>query len=159
MAFPLFVLAMGIVAALGNSVMNIVYATALVEIALLHSARACRGRTAAGGWLCRGRAPFRQRFQVSRVPPLSHALPSLAVQVSLNLGWALLNAAGLSFIGLGIQAPTAEWGIMVADGANFVVSGQWWMALFPGLAIMTTALCFNFLGDGLRDLLDPKRRT
>jgi peptide/nickel transport system permease protein len=81
------------------------------------------------------------------------------VQASLNLGWAVLNAAGLSFIGLGVRAPTPEWGIMVADGAQFIVSGQWWIALFPGLALMATVFCFNLLGDGLRDVVDPRSRT
>jgi peptide/nickel transport system permease protein len=79
--------------------------------------------------------------------------------VSLNLGWAVLNAAGLSFIGLGVRPPTPEWGIMVAEGATFIVSGEWWLALFPGAALMLAVFCFNLLGDGLRDLVDPRRRT
>ena len=86
-------------------------------------------------------------------------LPPLAIQVSLNLGWAILNAAGLSFLGLGVQPPTPEWGIMVADGAGLIISGAWWVSVFPGLALMLTVLCFNLLGDGLRDLADPRRRT
>jgi peptide/nickel transport system permease protein len=160
MAFPLFVLAMGIVAALGNTVSNIVYATAVVNLPFyVRLARAEVARLREAG--------FVEAAQIGGNRPLSvllrhlypNTLPPLVVQVSLNLGWALLNAAGLSFIGLGIRPPTAEWGIMVADGANFVVSGQWWIALFPGLAIMFTALCFNFLGDGMRDILDPRRRT
>ena len=69
------------------------------------------------------------------------------------------NAAGLSFIGLGVRPPTAEWGIMVAEGAGFMVSGEWWIALFPGLALMVAVFCFNLLGDGLRDIVDPQRRT
>ena len=73
--------------------------------------------------------------------------------------WAVLNAAGLSFIGLGVRPPTAEWGIMVAEGAQFIISGEWWVALFPGLALMLAVFCFNLLGDGLRDLIDPRRRT
>jgi len=69
------------------------------------------------------------------------------VQLSLNMGWAILNAAGLSFIGLGVRPPVPEWGIMVADGAAFMVSGEWWVALFPGLALMLAVFCFNLLGD------------
>ena len=72
---------------------------------------------------------------------------------------AILNAAGLSFIGLGVRPPTAEWGIMVAEGASLMVSGEWWIALFPGLALMIAVFCFNLLGDGLRDIVDPQRRT
>ena len=71
----------------------------------------------------------------------------------------MLNAAGLSFLGLGVRAPTAEWGIMVAEGAQFIVSGRWWLALFPGLALMGAVFCFNLLGDGLRDVVDPGSRT
>ena len=86
-------------------------------------------------------------------------LPPMMVQVSLNMGWAILNAAGLSFIGLGVRPPDAEWGIMVAEGANYIISGEWWLAIFPGLALMLAVFCFNLLGDGLRDLVDPQRRT
>ena len=69
------------------------------------------------------------------------------------------NAAGLSFIGLGVRPPTAEWGIMVAEGSAFMVSGEWWIAFFPGAALMVAVFCFNLLGDGLRDIVDPQRRT
>jgi peptide/nickel transport system permease protein len=79
--------------------------------------------------------------------------------MSLTMGYAILNAAGLSFIGLGVRPPTAEWGIMVAEGAAFMVSGEWWIAFFPGAALMTAVFCFNLLGDGLRDIVDPQRRT
>jgi peptide/nickel transport system permease protein len=160
MAFPLFVLAMGIVAALGNTVMNIVYATAVVNLPFyIRLARAEVARLREAGFVEAARLAGNPPRRILAVHLYPNALPSLVVQVSLNLGWALLNAAGLSFIGLGVQAPTPEWGIMVADGANFVVSGQWWMAAFPGLVLMLAALTFNFLGDGLRDLLDPRRRT
>jgi peptide/nickel transport system permease protein len=160
MAFPLFVLAMGIVAALGNTVMNIVYATAVVNLPFyIRLARAEIARLREAGFVEAARLSGNPPRRILALHLYPNALPSLVVQVSLNLGWALLNAAGLSFIGLGVQAPTPEWGIMVADGANFVVSGQWWMAAFPGLVLMLAALTFNFLGDGLRDLLDPRRRT
>ena len=86
-------------------------------------------------------------------------LPPMMVQISLNMGWAILNAAGLSFIGLGVQAPTPEWGIMVAEGATYIISGEWWVALFPGAVLMLAVFCFNLLGDGLRDIIDPRRRT
>jgi ABC-type microcin C transport system permease subunit YejE len=90
---------------------------------------------------------------------LPNILPLMMVQVSLTLGYAILNAAGLSFIGLGVRPPTAEWGIMVADGASFIVSGEWWVAFFPGLVLMAAVFCFNLMGDGLRDMVDPQRRT
>ncbi len=69
--------------------------------------------------------------------------------MSLTMGYAILNAAGLSFIGLGVRPPTPEWGIMVAEGAAFMVSGEWWNAFFPGAALMVAVFCFNLLGDGL----------
>jgi peptide/nickel transport system permease protein len=90
---------------------------------------------------------------------LPNVLPGMAVQMSLNLGWAILNAAGLSFIGLGVKPPTPEWGIMVAEGARFISTGRWWLVAFPGLALMFAVVCFNLLGDGLRDVLDPRQRT
>src|SRR3546814_7543136 len=68
---------------------------------------------------------------------LPNILPILMVQCSLTMGYAILNAAGLSFIGLGIAPPTPEWGILVAEGATYMISGEWWVALFPGLALMT----------------------
>jgi peptide/nickel transport system permease protein len=90
---------------------------------------------------------------------LPNILPIMMVQMSLTMGYAILNAAGLSFIGLGVRPPTPEWGIMVAEGAGFIVSGEWWIALFPGLALMLAVFCFNLIGDGLRDIVDPQRRT
>ena len=72
---------------------------------------------------------------------------------------AILTAAGLSFIGLGVKPPTPEWGIMVAEGARFISTGRWWLVAFPGLALMMAVLCFNLLGDGMRDILDPRMRT
>ena len=86
-------------------------------------------------------------------------MPIMMVQVSLTMGYAILNAAGLSFIGLGVKPPTPEWGIMVAEGATNIISGEWWVAFFPGAALMVAVFCFNLLGDGLRDLVDPQRRT
>ena len=90
---------------------------------------------------------------------LPNILPIMIVQMSLTMGYAILNAAGLSFIGLGVRPPTPEWGILVAEGSGFMVSGEWWIAFFPGLALMIAVFCFNLLGDGLRDIADPQRRT
>ena len=161
MAFPLFVLAMGIVAALGNTVANIVYATAIINLPIYARAGARRGQRPARRRLCRGGAAVRQRQAAHHADRSScrTILPLMMVQVSLTLGYAILNAAGLSFIGLGVRPPTAEWGIMVAEGASFIVSGEWWVALFPGLVLMAAVFCFNLMGDGLRDIVDPRRRT
>jgi len=160
MAFPLFVLAMGIVAAMGNTVENIIYATAIINLPFY--ARVSRAEVRIrrnAGFAQAARLSGNTDVQVLAFHIFPNALPPMMVQISLNMGWAILNAAGLSFIGLGVRPPTAEWGIMVAEGANFVVSGEWWLAFFPGLALMTAVFAFNLLGDGLRDIFDPRQRT
>ena len=160
MAFPLFVLAMGIVAALGNTVENIVYATAIINVPFY--ARLVRAEVnirREAGFALAARLSGNGHIRTLAFHIFPNALPPMMVQVSLNLGWAILNAAGLSFIGLGVRPPTAEWGIMVAEGANFIVSGEWWLAIFPGLCLMLTVFTFNLMGDGLRDIVDPRRRT
>jgi peptide/nickel transport system permease protein len=160
MAFPLFVLAMGIVAALGNTVENIVYATAIINLPFY--ARVARAETNIrrnAGFVEAARLSGNSHTRLLATQIFPNVLPPMMVQVSLNMGWAILNAAGLSFIGLGVRPPTPEWGIMVAEGANYIVSGEWWVALFPGAVLMMAVFCFNLLGDGLRDLVDPQRRT
>jgi peptide/nickel transport system permease protein len=160
MAFPLFVLAMGIVAALGNSVQNIVIATAIVNFPLYaRIARAEANVRREAGFVQAARLCGNSEMRILLTQVLPNVMPIMIVQMSLTMGYAILNAAGLSFIGLGVRPPTAEWGIMVAEGAAFMVSGEWWIAFFPGLALMTAVFCFNLLGDGLRDILDPQRRT
>lgn len=89
---------------------------------------------------------------------LPNCFPPLVVQATLAMGFAILTVAALSFIGLGIQPPQSEWGAMTAEGAGNIVSGEWWLFLFPGLAIMLTVLAFNLIGDTLRDVLDPRMR-
>jgi peptide/nickel transport system permease protein len=78
------------------------------------------------------------------------------VQISLDVGGVILTAAALSFLGLGAQDPTPDWGLMVSQGQSYFTT-HWWLVTFPGLAILLTAVAFNLLGDGLRDVLDPKR--
>ena len=160
MAFPLFVLAMGIVAALGNSVANIVYATAIINLPFyIRVARAEANIRRNAGFVEAARLTGNSDWRILSHHIFPNILPPAMVQVSLNMGWAILNAAGLSFIGLGVRPPIPEWGIMVAEGATYIVSGEWWVALFPGLVLMLAVFCFNLLGDGLRDMIDPRRRT
>lgn len=160
MAFPLFVLAMGIVAALGNTVINIVIATAIINYPLY--ARLARSEANVrrdAGFVHAARLSGNSEVRIVLMHILPNILPIMMVQVSLTMGYAILNAAGLSFIGLGVRPPTPEWGIMVAEGATFIVSGEWWIAFFPGVTLMLAVFCFNLLGDGLRDIVDPQRRT
>ena len=160
MAFPLFVLAMSIVAALGNSVVNIIIATIVInlpfygrfaksEVSILKNAAYVEAARMGGNGA----------FRILSVHIVPNILPAMMVQASLNMGWAILNAAGLSFIGLGVRPPEAEWGIMVSEGAAYIFSGEWWTFFFPGMALVVAVFCFNLLGDGLRDLIDPRRRT
>ncbi len=160
MAFPLFVLAMGIVAALGNTVTNIVIATAIINFPLYaRVARAEANVRREAGFVQAARLSGNGEARIVLLHVLPNIMPIMVVQMSLTMGYAILNAAGLSFIGLGVRPPQPEWGIMVAEGAAFIVSGEWWIALFPGLALMLAVFCFNLLGDGVRDLVDPQRRT
>lgn len=159
LAFPLFVLAMGIVAVMGNSLINVVYATAIINIPFyIRISRAevslQRDRQYVQAALLSGNSHFRTLlFHI-----LPNCLPNLIVQISINMGWAILNAAGLSFIGLGVRPPVAEWGILVAEGADYIISGQWWLVLFPGVVLMLAVFTFNLVGDTLRDLADPQKR-
>ncbi len=160
MAFPLFILAMGIVAALGNTIPNIVLATAIINFPLY--ARVARAETLTrreAGFVDAARLSGHRDGALLLTQVLPNIMPIMVVQMSLTMGYAILNAAGLSFIGLGVRPPTAEWGIMVAEGASLIVSGEWWIALFPGATLMLAVFCFNLLGDGLRDIVDPRRRT
>jgi peptide/nickel transport system permease protein len=159
MTFPLFVIAMAIVAALGNSVQSIVLASGIVNLPFfVRLARSEIGVLRTQQFVEAARAGGNSNLQILFGFMIPNALPTLVVQVSTGLGWAVLNAASLSFIGLGITPPTAEWGIMVAEGAANILSGNWWLAIFPGAALTLTVLCFNLLGDGLRDVFDVRTR-
>jgi len=160
MAFPLFVLAMGIVAALGNTVSNIILATAIINLPFyIRVSRAEVNVRRNAGYVEAARLAGNSDLRTLAMHVFPNVLPPMMVQISLNMGWAILNAAGLSFIGLGVRPPDAEWGIMVAEGATYIISGEWWVALFPGAILMLAVFCFNLLGDGLRDMMDPRMRT
>lgn len=159
MTFPLFVVAMAMVAALGNSVQSIVLASAVVNLPFfVRLARSEIGVLRSQQFVEAARAGGNNEWQILFGFMIPNAMPTLTVQVSTGLGWAVLNAASLSFIGLGIRPPTAEWGIMVAEGAANILSGFWWLAIFPAMALTLTVLCFNLLGDGLRDVIDVRTR-
>lgn len=160
MAFPLFILAMGLVAALGNTVENIIYATAVINLPLY--TRVVRAEILVrrdAGYVEAAKLAGNGHLRIMAAHLFPNVLPVMMVHISLNMGWAILNAAGLSFIGLGVRPPTPEWGIMVAEGATYIISGEWWLAIFPGAVLMLAVFCFNLLGDGLRDLIDPRMRT
>jgi peptide/nickel transport system permease protein len=160
MAFPLFVLAMGIVVALGNSVANIIIATMIINLPFYcRFARAEVNVRRDLGYVEAARMGGNGSLRVLLNHIIPNILPPMMVQASLNMGWAILNAAGLSFIGLGVRPPTPVWGIMVSEGASYIISGEWWAFMFPGAALVLAVFSFNMLGDGLRDLLDPRKRV
>jgi peptide/nickel transport system permease protein len=159
MAFPPFILAMGTAAALGAGVANIIYVVALIQapiyVRLIRAeVMSARERPYAEAARCMGNSGPVIIF----AHLLPNCMPPLLVQIALNLSWAILNAAGLSFIGLGVRPPTPEWGGMINEGMEFMMAGKWWMAFFPGAAIFVTILAFNLLADGLRDVFDPRLR-
>ena len=135
-------------------------ATAIINFPLyVRVARAEAGIRREAGFVQAARLSGNSDWRLLLTQIVPNIMPIMAVQISLTMGYAILNAAGLSFIGLGVRPPTPEWGIMVGEGAAFIVSGEWWIAFFPGLALMLAVFCFNLLGDGVRDLVDPQRRT
>jgi peptide/nickel transport system permease protein len=159
MAFPAFILAMAITAALGNSVGNVLIAIALTQIP--NYLRLIRGeifRIREMEYADAARVVGNPAWRIMFVHLLPNALPPIIVQATLAMGYALLTMAALSFIGLGIQPPQSEWGSMTAEGAQYIVTGEWWLFLFPGLAIVLMVLSFNLIGDSLRDFLDPRMR-
>jgi peptide/nickel transport system permease protein len=159
MAFPAFVLAMGITAAMGNSTGVVAIAISITQIpAYLRLIRGEMLRVREMEYADAARTVGNPPWRIVLVHLLPNCLPPLIVQATLAMGFALLTMASLSFIGLGIQPPQSEWGVMTAEGASQIVTGEWWLFLFPGLAIMITVLAFNLVGDGLRDFLDPRMR-
>lgn len=159
MAFPAFILAMGITAALGNATSNVVLAIAITHVPIytrLIRSEMLRVREMEYAEAARSAGNRQRRIIFYHLLP--NCFPPVIVQATLAMGFAILTVAALSFIGLGIQPPQSEWGSMTAEGAGYIVSGEWWLFLFPGLAIMVTVLVFNLVGDTLRDLLDPRMR-
>ena len=157
LCFPPIILAMAIAAALGIGVTNTLIAMLVVwwpKFARLARSLVIvqRSQEYVEAAAVVGYGPGRILFRHI----LPNALGPLIVLVTLDVGQAILTFSGLSFLGLGVIPPTPEWGAMVSEGRELIQ--QWWVATFPGLAILTVVIGFNFLGDGVRDWLDPKTR-
>ena len=158
MAFPSLILAMAIAAALRPTLENVIIAISLA--AWPAYARLARSVTLAlreETFVEAARASGATSGRILRRHVLPGVLSPVVIQVSLSMGGIILTAAGLGFIGLGAQPPTPEWGVMIAEGRNFITQ-QWWVSTFPGIAIALVVLGFNLLGDGIRDILDPRLR-
>ena len=160
LAFPALILAIGILAVLGPSVGNVITVIAVVSIPQI--ARVTRSAV-----LTQKEEEYVQAARVIGLPAyvrlfkhvLLNCLAPITVQATLLVAWAILTETALSFLGLGVRPPTPTWGTILFEGKDYILLNMWWMSLFPGIAIMLTMLGLNFLGDGLRDALDPKVRT
>ncbi len=159
MSFPSLILAMVIAAALGPGIRSAIYAVGFVQIPIYaRIARASTLYVKEQIFVTASISLGAKSHRVIFIHILPNILSPIIVQATLGLGSAILTVSGLSFLGLGAQPPVPEWGQMIAEGRAFIVSGEWWVATFPGLAIMLTVMSFNFVGDGLRDILDPRLR-
>ena len=158
MAFPALILAMAVVVALGPGLFNTILAMAFVWWATY--ARLVRGTALQVKnelYIEAARAIGASDLRIIFRYILPEAIIPALIQATLDLGGTILTAAGLGFLGLGVQPPIPEWGEMVSEGRNYIAQ-QWWVSTFPGLMIMLATLGFNLLGDGIRDIMDVRKR-
>jgi len=156
LAFPKLILALALVAVLGPGMENAVLAIALTSWPPY--ARVARAETLTvrnSDYIAAVRLQGAGAIRVIWGHVMPMCLPSVIIRVTLDMAGVILTAAGLGFLGLGVQPPLPEWGLMISSGRKFLFE-QWWVATMPGLAIFIVSLGFNLLGDGLRDVLDPK---
>ena len=159
LAFPPLLLAMAIVSGLGPSLVNASVAIGISYIP--HFARMARSRAInirSMEYIQAAVAVGAPRVRIL----LSHVLPNcltpIIIQATVYTGYGILWVAGMSFIGLGAKLPTPEWGLMIAEGRQYIISGEWWVTIFPGLFIMLGVTGFTLIGDGLQEVLNPKLR-
>jgi peptide/nickel transport system permease protein len=154
LSFPAFILALAITAMLGNEIKWVIVSLGIAYVP--YFIRLTRGEVLkirdsdfADAARTVGNSPWR----VATRHIFPNSITGAFVLATLVLGWSILDAAALGFLGIGIKAPTTEWGTMVADGSANIVTGQWWTWFFPGMTILIVVLAFNWIGDGLRNLL------
>jgi peptide/nickel transport system permease protein len=158
-AFPAVLLAIAILAIRGPGTSNTIIAIAVVYVPIF--ARVTRASVLGVReevYVRASRSVGASDLRLITRHVLPNAAPPIIVQTSISLAFAVLAEAALSFLGLGTQPPSPSWGLMLAEGRGYI-DIAWWLAFFPGMAIVITVLCFNLLGDGLRDVLDPRQRT
>lgn len=156
--FPSIILALAVVAAAGPSVLNVVLVIGILDSPIF--ARVVRSEVLAyrsSTMVEAAKAAGNPTWRIVLVHLLPNTMSGAMAQSAVRAAWAVRIAAALAFLGIGIQVPTPEWGVMIRQGAEFMVTGQWWVALFPGLALMAMMLGLNMLGDGAQDLLNPRR--
>lgn len=158
-ALPSILLAIVIVSVLGRGLSK-----AMIAIGITYApqiARVVRSETIVvkgSEYIEAAKAIGLSRLRTIRVHVLPNVLSVIIVYTTLSIGSAILDAAALGFLGLGAQPPTPEWGAMLANSNHYITGGYWWLATFPGIAILVSVLGFNLLGDGLRDAIDPRLR-
>jgi peptide/nickel transport system permease protein len=156
--FPSIILALTIVAATGQSITNVIIVIGLLDAPIF--ARVVRAEILAlrGGLLIESaRAIGNSTTRMLVVHVLPNSISGALTQISVRMAWAVRVSATLAFVGVGIQQPTPEWGAMIRQGAEFMVTGEWWVALFPGLALVTLIFGLNLAADGLQDWMGRRR--
>lgn len=156
--FPSIILALAIVSATGQSLANVVLVIAILDVPMF--ARLVRAEVLAlraSGFVEAAVNAGNPTWRILFVHLLPNCIRGSVAQMPIRMAWAVRASATLAFIGVGIQAPTPEWGAMIRQGADFIVSGEWWVAIVPGVALVVLIVGFSMLGDGLEELLDPRR--
>jgi peptide/nickel transport system permease protein len=154
MSFPAFLLALSIAVVMGNTVRNVIIAVTIAYVPyILRLTRSSVLTARSTDYVLGARAVGASQSRVMALHVLPNAVGPPVVQATLMAGWAILDVSGLSFLGVGIQPPSPELGVQVAQGASYITSGQWWISVFPGAAIILAVLAVNFLGDYADDKL------
>lgn len=159
-SFPIFILAVALVSATGQNTYNVMYVIGFLNVPIFvriirSQILSIKNKEYIEAAKCAGSSDLRIIF-IHLIP---NSLGTAWVQASASIGWAILVTAGISFIGAGVRMPIAEWGLMVSIGSQNMITGHWWVALFPGLAMMIAILGFGLFGEMLNDMIDPTYRT
>lgn len=158
--FPSIILVLAVVAATGQSLLNIVLVLGFLDSPVF--ARVVRSEVLAlrsSGFVESAVAAGNPTWRILFVHLLPNAIQGAMAQSAVRAAWAVRISATLAFLGVGIQAPTPEWGAMIRQGAEFMITGQWWVALYPGIALVLLVLGLNMFGDGMQEILNPRRKA
>lgn len=158
-AFPVFVFAIALVAVFGQGMSSVIVAIAFVNIPIY--LRLMRSQVLSVKKMRYVEAAYvagANDISIINRHIIPNSIPPVVAQLSINIGWSVLLTAGLSFVGAGVEAPTPEWGSMIAMGYQNIVTGQWWPSIFPGIALGLTVFGFSLVGASIEVLADPERR-
>lgn len=158
-AFPFFILALVLLAIFGPSVRNLILVVAIVNAPIYFRLMKSQAQTLKGRMFIEAArvAGCRDRDLMFR-HILPNALTPALAQMSVTIAWSIILTAGVSFVGAGVRAPTPEWGVMIANGAPQMQTGQWWAALFPGLALAVAVMGYALVGNAIPNVTDPRKR-